>query len=128
MALFNNGFPATYQQYYNPGQYQMPYQAQQNQAQGMTPPIVHADIYQVAGEQEAASFPVAAGASQMMLAKDDSAIYIKTAYANGQTKLDVYVRRAPAQPEKAFDPSEYVTRDELEKKLAELTGKAGDKE
>ena len=69
MMAYNNGFPVTYPQFVP--QYQQPYQIpqyQQSASQGMTPPTVHADIYQVGSEQEAANFPVAAGASQMMVA------------------------------------------------------------
>ena len=123
---YNNGFPVGYPQIFP--QYQQPYQSPQYQQQGMTPPTVHADIYQVASEQEAANFPVAAGASQMMVAKDDSAIYVKTAYPNGQTTLDVFVKRPPAPAEKPVDLTAYVTREELEQRLASLAPKRAKRE
>ena len=127
---YNNGFPVTYPQIFP--QYQQPYPQYQQAApqapSGMTPPTVHADIYQVGSEQEAANFPVAAGASQMMVAKDDSAIYVKTAYANGQSVLDVFVKRPPAPPEKPVDLTAYVTREELEQRLAALSPKRTRKE
>lgn len=127
---YNNGFPVTYPQIFT--QYQQPYpqyqQAAPQASSGMTPPTVHADIYQVGSEQEAANFPVAAGASQMMVAKDDSAIYVKTAYANGQSVLDVFVKRPPAPPEKPVDLTAYVTREELEQRLAALSPKRTRKE
>jgi hypothetical protein len=104
MQYNNYGFPVNYQQQYQ--QFQ----------QTMTPPIVHADIIQVNGEQDAAAYPVAAGASQMMIARDESAIFVKTAYANGQTGMEVFVRRKQ-QPQKE---DKYITRDELEQRLAEL--------
>ena len=69
-------------------------------------------------EAAALAFPVGAGASQMMIAKDESAIYIKSALANGQTALDVYEKRPPAPPAPVFDPSEYVRRDEVETLVA----------
>jgi hypothetical protein len=125
---YNNGFPVTYQQMYpqfqNPylqpqfQQYQAP---QQQQAQAMTPPTVHADIIQIASEQEGTTFPVAAGASQMMITKDESTIMVKTAFANGQTTLSIYDKRPPAPAEKPVDLSVYVTREELESRLAALT-------
>lgn len=132
MALFNGGFPATYPQMYPQYQqgYQMPqYQSLQGvqqpvQQQGMTPPTVHADIVQVSGEQEALNYPVAAGQSQMMLAKDDSAIFIKTAFANGQSTLNVFVKRPPEPPQKPVDMTAYVTHDELESRLAALAASA----
>lgn len=127
---YNYGFPVTYQQYYPQYQTQPQYQAQpqyqppqQQQTQTMTPPIVHADIIQVSSEAEATNYPVAAGASQMMVAKDESAIYVKTAFANGQSSLNVYTKRPPAQPEKPVDLSVYVTREELETRLAALNKK-----
>ena len=127
---YNNGFPVTYPQIFP--QYQQPYPQYQQAApqapSGMTPPTLHADIYQVGSEQEAANFPVAAGASQMMVAKDDSAIYVKTAYANGQSVLDVFVKRPPAPPEKPVDLTAYVTREELEQRLAALSPKRTRKE
>jgi hypothetical protein len=132
MALYNNGFPATYQPLYpqflnpyQPAQYQQSVQPQQQQPQaqqqGMTPPIVHADIVQVSSEAEAANYPVAAGASQMMILKDDSQIFVKEAFSNGQTNLSVYVKRPPEPPEKPVDLTAYVTWDKLEERLASLS-------
>lgn len=120
---YNNGFPVSYTPYYQQFQpYQVPqYQQQQQQQQApqaMTPPIVHADIVQVSSEQEATNYPVAAGASQMMVAKDDSMIFVKTAFANGQSSMDVYVKRPPKPVEPPVDFSLYVTREELESRLA----------
>lgn len=118
MAIWNNGFPATYGQMYQqpvfapqPQQYQ---QTANQQTQMMTPPTIRAEIIQVDNEEAASSFPVGAGASQMMIAKDDSAIFIKSAMANGQTMLDVFVKRPPAPPAPKFDPEQYVRRDEVE--------------
>ena len=85
--------------------------------QMMTPPTIHAEIVQVDGEQAAAAYPVGAGASQMMIARDDSAIYIKTATANGFT-LDVYEKRVKSPENAVFDPAEYVRRDEVETLVA----------
>ena len=113
---WNNGFPANYQPMYTPQftpQQMQPFpqqmipQAQQmqptqmsvaNQPQMLTPPTIRAEIVQVDSENAAAAFPVGAGASQMMIAKDESAIFIKSAMANGQR----------------FDPEVYVRKDELE--------------
>lgn len=123
MMAYNNGFPTTYNPYYP--QYQNPYLQpqyqqiqQQPQQQTMSPPTVHADIVQVSSEQEGTNFPVAAGASQMMILKDESAIMVKTAFANGQTTLAIYDKRPPAPPEKPVDLTLYVTREELESRLA----------
>lgn len=124
MAVYNNGFPVAYPQFY-PYQ-QMPQQVQQVQQpqQSFTPPTIHADIVQVDGEQAAVNFPVGAGASQMMIAKDDSAIFIKSAMPNGQTTLDVFIKRPPAPPKQEPDLSNYVTWDKLKEYLAGLSKKA----
>jgi len=110
-------------QYFFPQNYQPVYQ---QQVQQMTLPTIHAEIVQVDGEQAAANYPVGAGASQMMIARDDSAIYVKTAGANGST-LDVYEKRPPAPAEPPFDPSRYVTRDEIEALVASLVARSGKK-
>lgn len=97
-----NTFPMMYPNMYQP------------QAQGMSPPTIHADIVQVSGEQEALNYPVAAGSTQMMIDRDDSAIYIKSAYANGQPTLEVYRKE-----EKTETPApDYVTKEELAELLA----------
>ena len=115
---YNNGFPMGYP-YFQP--YQQPFQQQQYQATqqqpSMTPPTVHAEIIQVESEQAAINYPVAAGVSQMMIQKDESAIFVKTAYANGQANLDVYEKRVKSPVSTSPDLSQYVTRDELEKRL-----------
>lgn len=125
---YNNYFPATYQpvypQYQQQMQYQQPIQQvqqpqvqQQTQQQMMTPPTIHAEIVQVANRQEALNFPVGAGQAQMMMEKDDSAIYIKTAFANGQSNLIEYYRKIE-EPETT--QKDYVTREEFEQRLLEL--------
>lgn len=114
MAIWNNGYPASYQPMYQPQMYQ---QYQQQQTAQMTPPTIRAEIVQVDGEEAAKTFPVGAGATQMLMAKDDSAIYIKTALPNGQTTLDVFQKRPPAPPAPVFDPGEYVRKDEFDERL-----------
>ena len=131
MPAWNNGFPVSYPQMYVP-QPVMPYQqppaqmlqqqpatpiTNPGQAQMMTPPTIRAEIVQVEDEAAANIFPVGPGASQMMISRDESAIFIKSAMANGQTTLDVYDKRPPAPPKPVFDPSEYVRKDELDERL-----------
>lgn len=120
MAGFNP-FPVGYQpaQMYYP-QYQQQQYQQVPQAAQMTPPTIHAEIVQVDNEQAADNYPVAAGSSQMMIKKDDSEIYVKTAFANGQSKLDVYVKRPDRPSKPIFDPDGYVTKEEFESRLNAL--------
>ena len=118
---YNNGFPMSYQQFYQPQigfQQSMGIQSQQNQPQMMTPPTIHAEIVQIADRNEAVNFPVGAGQAQMMMTRDDSAIFIKSAFANGQSSLVEYVKKAP---EPQTPPADYVTREEFERRLAELS-------
>lgn len=128
-----NYFPVNYQNnqaYYPQPQYtnlnsQTPLQYTANQQyatnqQAITPPTIHAEIVQVDNEQAAENYPLAVGASQMMIAKDDSAIYVKTMFANGQYNLDVFVKRPPQQKQQEIDTSLYVTREEFETRLQAL--------
>ena len=85
---------------------------QPQQPAAMTPPTIHAEIVQVDGEQMAAQYPVGAGASQMMMARDESAIFVKSATPNGYT-LDVFEKRPPAPQPPPFNPAEYVRVDAL---------------
>lgn len=119
---YNNLFPVGYQPsipFYPP--FQQPQQPQQPQQQTMSPPTVHADIIQVSSEQIAEGWQVAAGTSQMFIAQDDSAIYVKTAFANGGHQLDVFIKRPPAP---AVDLNSFVTWDKLEERLKALSGEA----
>lgn len=119
---YNNGFPIGYQPYYPQQQQfmQQPMQTQQAQPQSLTPPTIHAEIVQVDNEQVAESYPMSAGTSQMMIAKNDSAIYVKTMYANGQYNLDVFVKRPKAAPKPEINTDIFVTRDEFEARIKEL--------
>lgn len=79
----------------------------------MTRPIIHAEIVQVEDEQAAAQYPVGVGASQMMIARDESTIFVKTAMQNGKYTMDVFVKRPPAPEPTPFNPAEYVRLDAL---------------
>lgn len=122
-GIFPTGYQPAYPQQFNGGQQTYPNPVPGTTGMGMgmgqqlmTPPTIHAEIVQVSGRDEAANWPVGAGQSQMMIARDDSAIYIKTVYANGQAGLIEYLRSQP----KAEPTPDYVTREELEERLAEL--------
>ena len=120
---YNNGFPMSYQQFYpqQMGFQQQIVTPQQSQQQMMTPPTIHAEIVQINDKNEAVNFPVGAGQAQMMITKDDSSIFVKTAFANGQSNLVEYVRKAPEPQTVSAD---YITRDEFERRLAEFSKQA----
>lgn len=114
---FNNGFPATYPQYYSyqqiPNMMQPVQQAQQVQTNARMVEIVPVDT-----EEIAAGWPVGIGQTQAMMAKDDSFIAFKSVSVNGQTDFVVYTKRPPAPPEPKLDLGNYVTWDKLEERLA----------
>lgn len=106
-----NYFPMNYPQM----QYQQQYSYQQ-QPQQYTPPTIHAEIVQVAGEQEVKDYPLAAGVTQMFMSKDDKNIFIKTAYANSPAQIITYSKAEPVT-----EPTpEYVTKEELDKRLNDI--------
>lgn len=101
-----NYFPTNYPYM----QYQ---QTPQYNTQQYTPPTIRAEIIQVGDEQEVQNYPLAAGATQMFMSKDDKCIFIKTAYANSPALIVRYNREEP----KTEPPVEYVTREELDRRL-----------
>ena len=106
---WNNGSPATYQQMYMP-QYQQPVYQQPNTRT--------VEIVPVDNEDSAAGFPVGMGATQMMIAKDDSFVAVKSVSVNGQSDFVIYDKRPPAPPAPTFNPQEYVRKDEVETLVA----------
>lgn len=121
---YNNGFPMGYQYYmpqYQPVQTPYMQQQTQQQPQAMTPPTIHADIIQVESEADAERYPMAANQPpQMFMTRDESTIIIKTMLANNQHDLKVYPLRPPAPPAPPVDLAAYVTRQELDERLAAL--------
>lgn len=112
--MYNNGFPVNYPQMVMP---QLPTFQPQQQPQTMTQPTIHADIIQIGSEQEAWNQNVNVGSSQMMMLRDESAIFIKSAYPDKQPTMDIYRKEA----QKAVpSPADYVTKDELAAALAAL--------
>lgn len=103
---YNPFFPVNYQ----------PYQQQQYQQ----PQTRTVEAIPVDDENVVLSFPVAVGATVMMVAKDDRFVAFKSNGMNGESAISFYDRRPPAPAQEPFDPSLYVRRDELEKLLASM--------
>lgn len=101
---YNPYFPATYQP-----MYQMPQMQPPMQPQGRLVDVVPIDSVE-SGE----SFPVPIGATQLMIAKDDSFIAVKTNGVNGQSTFSVYDKRPPAPPAPKYDMADFVRRDEID--------------
>ena len=103
-----------------PVQNQMQQTAPVNQ---MTLPTIHADIIQ-ADEEQAREYNIAAGTTQMFMSKDEDYIFIKTAYANGNYDFVRYPKDKTVTPTPSSDAqNDYVTREEFEKRLAEIAYK-----
>lgn len=123
MGFLNPNLP------YNYNPYGQQYQQPMSQPQNFTAPTIRAEIVQISGDrEEAENYPVPTGGTQMMINKAEDKIFIKTVYANNQHNLDVYVKQAPVPPQPQPDFDSFVTREELERRLAELTATPQKKE
>lgn len=89
----------------------------------MTPPTVHVDIIRINSADDVNNYPVNAGTTQMFQLGDGEAFITKEMSASGQVNIDIY----PKQPKKPtpppFDPSQFVTWEGLEERLAGLNGR-----
>lgn len=128
---FPNYFPTGYSPMgsYNPyqvGQYQQVQNTQQAQTGG---------LQWVQGEAGAKAFPVSAGQSVLLMDSENNVFYIKSTDNSGMPlplrTFDYKERTAQSTPkaaqnapQAAIDTSLFVTRDELEKRLAELVAKS----
>ena len=128
---FPNYFPTGYNPMgnYNPyqiGQYQQIQSTQQAQTGG---------LQWVQGEAGAKAYPVNAGQSVLLMDSENNVFYIKSTDNSGmplplrtfdykeRTTQNV-PKAAQNAPQAAIDTSLFVTRDELEKRLAELVAKS----
>lgn len=127
-----NPFPVGYQPYNSGYQYQ--YQPQQmpmngwNMASGqmtqqsplvqqdMTP-VIHTDIKQVENIEAISKNPPAIGTTGAYMTKDEKTIVFRSVYANGEYTDKIYDERPPAPPTPAFDPKEYLRKDEFDERV-----------
>ena len=117
-------FPVGYQpaQMQGWGQPMYPqYQQQIQQPQGMTYPTIHADIVQTDDDSVIERWAVAQDKAQMFINTGETRITVKSVAGN-TVMLDVFEKRPPAPPAPSFDPAAYVTREELESRLAAMSG------
>lgn len=114
------------QQYYQDPAY-MRYMAQQHQPQVQGAQMSPAnqqnsrmvEVVPAASEKAAEEFPVAAGATQMIIGSDDSFIAVKAVSVTGQVTFDIYDKRPPAPPVQPLNPADYVRKDEVAALIAE---------
>ena len=107
-------FPVGYQPYMP--QYQQPVQQYQQ------PQTKYVEVAPVQSVQEAEAAPMAAGASSLFFANDDSFICVKSVGVNGQVSFNVYDKRPPAPAAPVFNPAEYVRKDELQTLIQAAVG------
>ena len=117
---YNNYFPASYQPVYYQPQTQTQYQPQSS------------SVTWIQGENAAKSYPVAPGTSVLLLDSEKSCFYIKSADGSGMPlplRIFDYTERTQTNPvsvpavaqETAPNLDDYVTREELENRLAQLS-------
>lgn len=134
---YNNGFPINYQQMYP--QYNFVPQPQLNQTvvpqqqPVVQQPVNDTGILWVQGEAGAKSWAVAPGKSVMLMDSETNTFYIKSSDPSGMPmplRIFDYTERTVQQstPQVAqrveFDTSQFVTREEFNKKFDELMAKS----
>lgn len=130
---YNNGFPMNYQQMYP----QYSYVPQQTtvvpqQPQVVQQPVSDNGILWVQGEAGAKSWAVAPGKSVMLMDSESNTFYIKSSDQSGMplplrifdyTERTVQQSAPPVAQHVEFDTSQFVTREEFNKKFEELLAK-----
>lgn len=117
---FGNYYPATYNPVLYSGFQPQQYQPQQTQN----------GIVWVQGEAGAKAHPVGAGQSALLMDSENNVFYIKSSDVSGMPLplriFDYQERNTNASPtavqNSTIDTSIYVTKEELEKRLEEITG------
>lgn len=139
MALYNNGFPATYQPMYQPVQYQpMQYQPQAQQQPPAPQPqqTMNSNMIWVSGEAGAKAYLVAPNTTVQLWDSESQRIYLKSADASGMPSikvLDYTIRdNGPQKPvNAAISPSaapavEYAGKAEQDALKAEIAAYKGE--
>ena len=121
MPAYNNYFPMNYQPVQYAPQYTPPVVQQQNNNTGIT---------WVQGEAGAKAYPVAAGSSMLLMDSETENFYIKSTDSSGMPqplrkfKYKEILDNQPTEPPtvaQAVDSSQFVTREEFERRISELS-------
>ena len=111
-----------------------PFQNYYSQPTQQVPAQTDNGIVWVQGESGAKSYYVAAGKSALLMDSEDSKFYIKSADISGMPlPLRTFIYEEQKTPSEApntavsFDTDNFITRDEFNAKIAELTAKKGNK-
>lgn len=127
---YNNYFPASYYQPTYTQPQMIPQQAIQPTVPQQQPQQNNGSIIWVQGEAAARSFNVMPNQSVMLLDSESSTFYIKSADASGMPlplRIFDYTERntnqnvEQPQIQKHTEDQEYITRDEFERRIAEIT-------
>lgn len=115
MALYNNGYPASYQQYY-PTQFNG-YPTQMNVAPTQpTQQQINSNLIWVQGEAGAKSYMVAPNTTVQLWDSEAQVIYLKSADASGMPSiktLDYTIRELPSQTHENAPQSNFATQDDI---------------
>ncbi len=128
---YNNGFPIGYQQMYPTYNYVPQQQLTQPVVQQVTQPVNDTGILWVQGEAGAKSWAVAPGKSVMLMDSESNTFYIKSSDQSGMPmplRIFDYTERTQQstqpvntiQHEPQIDTSQFITREELDKRLSEF--------
>lgn len=124
---YNNYFPATYQPVYpQQVQYQQPVQQVQ---QPQAPQVQSGGINWIQGIESAKAYPIAPNSSVILMDSESPQFFIKSADQSGMPTLRVFKfeeitgqqQQPKAEPVPQIDTSIYITREEFEKRIAELS-------
>lgn len=115
MAIYPQSYPQ-----FQPQNFQ-----QQNYPQAYTQPQNNNSIVWVQGLEGAKAYPVASGASVLLMDSEDSVFYIKTTDQSGMpSPLRIFDYTERKEDTQKVDTSAFITRDEFEKRLQELSKEA----
>ena len=128
---YNNGFPMNYQQFYPSYNYVPQQQLNQPVVQQVTQPVNDTGILWVQGEAGAKSWAVAPGKSVMLMDSESNTFYIKSSDNSGMPmplRIFDYTERTQQltqpvnaiQHEQQIDTSQFITKEEFEKRLSEF--------
>ena len=128
---YNNGFPIGYQQMYPTYNYVPQQQLSQPVVQQVAQPVNDTGILWVQGEAGAKSWAVAPGKSVMLMDSESNTFYIKSSDQSGMPmplRIFDYTERTQQstqsvntiQHEPQIDTSQFITREELDKRLSEF--------
>lgn len=127
---FPNYFPTGYNPMGNYNPYQVGYQQAQSTQQAQT-----GGLQWVQGEAGAKAFPVSAGQSVLLMDSENNVFYIKSTDNSGmplplrtfdykERIVQSTSKAAQNAPQAVIDTSLFVTRNELEERLAEIVAKS----